>query len=65
VVAGDSLWGIAAAQLAAASGRERATLSAAEIAGYWVRVCEANRSRLQSGNLNLIYSGEVVELPAI
>jgi hypothetical protein len=65
VVAGDSLWEIAAAQLAMITGRDRAALSAADIAGYWVRVCEANRGRLQSGDLNLIYAGEVVELPAI
>jgi hypothetical protein len=65
VVAGDSLWGIAATQLAIVSGRDRSTLSAADIAGYWVRVCEANRGRLQSGDLNLIYAGEVVELPAV
>ena len=65
VVAGDSLWEIAATQLATMSGRDRAALSAADIAGYWVRVCEANRGHLQSGDLNLIYAGEVVDLPAI
>lgn len=65
VTAGDSLWEIAAAQVASATGRERAALSPAEIAGYWVRVCEANRGRLVSGDLNLIYAGEVVELPAV
>jgi hypothetical protein len=65
VLAGDSLWEIAAAQLANATGRDRAALSPADIAGYWVRVCEANRDRLQSGDLNLIYAGEVVDLPAI
>jgi hypothetical protein len=65
VIAGDSLWEIAAHQLATASGRDRATLPAAEIAGYWVRVCEANRGHLQSGDLNVIYAGEVVALPPI
>ena len=65
VVAGDSLWEIAATQLAAMSGRDRATLTAVDIVGYWVRVCEANRGRLRSGDLNLIYAGEIVELPPL
>ena len=44
--------------------REVAALSTAEIVRYWVRVCEDNRTHLQSGDLSLIYAGEVVELPA-
>lgn len=65
VAPGDSLWEIAARHLASATGRDRAALAAPEIASYWVSVCEANRSRLGSGDPNLIYAGEVVELPPI
>ena len=65
VVVGDNLWWIAARQLAAATGRDRASLSDEEIARYWVGVCEHNRPRLISGDVNLIYPGEVVELPAV
>lgn len=52
---GEHLWAIAAAQLADAS--------AADIAPYWRRVVEINRSRLRSGDPNLVYPGEVIELP--
>jgi hypothetical protein len=65
VVAGDNLWVIAARQLAAATARERASVSDEEVARYWVGVCERNRPRLVSGDVNLIYPGEVVELPAV
>jgi hypothetical protein len=64
VVEGDDLWHIAASHLASVTGREVAALSTAEIVRYWVRVCEDNRTHLQSGDLSLIYAGEVVELPA-
>ena len=64
VVDGDNLWDIAASHLASVTGREVAALSPAEIVRYWVRVCEANRSHLQSGDTSLIYAGEVMELPA-
>ena len=33
------------------AGRERSILTAVEIVGYWVRVCEANRGRLRSGDV--------------
>lgn len=65
VVTGDSLWEIAAAQVAQASGRDRAALGPVDIVGYWVRVCGANRERLRSGDLDLIFEGEVVELPPL
>ena len=64
VTPGDNLWEIAAAHLAVASGRPRAELSALDIAPYWTRVCMANRPHLGSGDVNLIYPGEVIELPA-
>lgn len=65
VAAGDSLWEIAARHLATSTGRDRTALGAADIAGYWVRVCEANRPRLASGDLDVIYPGEVLDLPPV
>jgi nucleoid-associated protein YgaU len=35
-----------------------------EVVAYWRSVIEANRERLQSGDPDLIYPGEVVLLPA-
>jgi hypothetical protein len=64
VVPGDNLWEIAAAHLAAASGRQRGELGALDIAPYWTQVCMVNRQHLVSGDVGLIYAGEVIELPA-
>lgn len=52
---GDHLWKISARHL----GREAA------IAPYWRRVVEVNTPHLRSGDPDLIYPGEVVELPPI
>jgi len=65
VTAGEHLWSIAAATVAARNGRPAETLPAAEVAPYWRRVVERNRDRLQSGNPSLVYPGEVVELPPL
>jgi hypothetical protein len=65
VVPGESLWTIAAAHLAAGAGRTADQLTDPEIAPYWVRVCEHNRARLHSGDVDLIHPGEVVELPPL
>ena len=62
VAPGDSLWSIAAAHLAAVNRR---TPGVAEVARYWDDVCAANRTRLHSGDLDLIFPGEVVELPPV
>ena len=64
IVAGDNLWDVAASHLASVTGRDVAALSIAEIVRYWVRVCDDNRAHLQSGDVSLIYAGELVELPA-
>jgi len=64
-VAGDDLWSIAAAQLAQVTGHPVASLSNADVAAYWQRVCDANRSRLQSGDINLIFPGEQIVLPPV
>ncbi|CAB4734558.1 unannotated protein [freshwater metagenome] len=60
VIAGDNLWSISAAHLNKIWGRP-ATI--AEVGSYWDRVCTINQPRLSSGNISLIYSGEVIELP--
>ncbi len=62
---GDNLWALAADHLAATTGRARPTLDNTEIARYWAAVCDANRARVRSGNVNLIYPGDVILLPAI
>lgn len=64
VATGDSLWTIAAAHLAGLTGRDRAALGDHEIAPYWARVVDVNRAALRSGNPDLIYPGEIVDLPA-
>jgi hypothetical protein len=65
VAAGDNLWELAARQLAMLGGRARGDVADREIAPYWARVCDENRSRLESGDPNLIYPGERVVLPPI
>ena len=62
VVAGDHLWSIAADHLA----RNRPdSPGESEIARYWRRVIDANRDRLRSGDPDLIFPGELIELPPI
>jgi Tfp pilus assembly protein FimV len=63
VAPGDSFWEIAARTVAGSSGRDRSSLAAADIHSYWVRLCDANRARVRSGDVDLIYPGEVVDLP--
>jgi hypothetical protein len=63
ITPGEHLWSIAAEQVAASTGRTPAALSPADVAPYWSRVVEVNRHRLRSGNPNLVYPGEVIELP--
>ncbi len=59
VAAGDSLWSIATATLAATDpAADQETL-----ARYWWRVVEGNRTRLRSGDPDLIYPGETILLP--
>ncbi len=63
VVEGDNLWTIAAARLARTSGRSPTDIPDAEVAPYWIRVCDENRARLASGDPNLIVPGERIVLP--
>jgi hypothetical protein len=65
VAPGDSLWELAARHLAAASARPRAEIDDADVAPYWVRVCDRNRAALVSGDPNLIFPGERVVLPPL
>jgi len=64
VVAGENLWTIARDHLAKArSGADEPTTR--EVAAYWLRVIEANRARLLSGDPDLIYPGERTVLPPV
>ncbi|MDP9022482.1 MAG: hypothetical protein M3N57_07265 [Actinomycetota bacterium] len=60
----DNLWSISGRTLAAARGRPVRQLSDPEVARYWVRVIDANRATLRSGDPDLIYPGEQVVLPS-
>jgi len=57
---GDNLWSIARAELARHLRRDPRD---GDTAPYWLRVIDANRATLRSGDPNLIYPGEIVELP--
>jgi nucleoid-associated protein YgaU len=62
VEAGDSLWSIAADELAQGDGRRP---SEREVADYWHLLIDTNRSRLvDPANPDLIYPGQVLRLPA-
>jgi hypothetical protein len=65
VVRGDNLWTIARARLAEVKGRSEGELSNGEIADYWVEVVEKNEGRLRSGDPDLIYPDEDIELPPV
>ena len=60
---GDHLWGLSERHLAEVLGRS--DLGEHEIARYWVRVIEANRDTIRSGDPDLIYPGEILVLPAV
>ncbi|HSK25028.1 MAG TPA: LysM domain-containing protein [Egicoccus sp.] len=63
VVAGESFWRIAADHVAQASDRPAAD---AEVAMYWRRLIEQNRSRLADpGNPDLLYPGQRLDLPPV
>ncbi|HEY4398673.1 MAG TPA: hypothetical protein VGO28_13470 [Acidimicrobiia bacterium] len=66
VIRGEHLWSIAAARVAGANGRQSGDdLAPSDVAPYWMRVVALNRPRLRSGNPDLVYPGEVVELPPL
>lgn len=57
---GDSLWSIAETRLTVALGRSP---DDHETAPYWRRLIEDNMSKLRSGNPDLIFPGEQLDLP--
>ena len=65
VVPGDSLWSVAAGRVAAVKGQPSGSVPEATIAAYWRQVCAVNASRLRSGDLNLIFAGELLDLPPV
>ncbi len=62
VAKGDHLWKISGHHLHTVLGRPATNT---EIAPYWRRVVDTNRSNLISGDPDLIYPGEMVTLPAV
>jgi hypothetical protein len=60
VVEGESLWTIAELHVQTALGR---TPTDGETATYWSRLIDANRTRLSSGDPDLIYPGELMVCP--
>lgn len=61
VVAGDHLWKISANRLANDLGRAATDV---EIWPYWREVIASNLPALRSGDPDLIYPGEMIQLPA-
>jgi nucleoid-associated protein YgaU len=61
VAPGESLWIIARAAILV---RTNGAADDRDVARYWARVVAANRAHLRSSSPNLIFPGEVVELPA-
>jgi nucleoid-associated protein YgaU len=65
VVEGDTLWTIAKDHLTKATGTGSGKPTDQEVTEYFTRVKEANQSRLQSGDPDLIYPGEEITLPPV
>jgi nucleoid-associated protein YgaU len=63
VVAGDNLWSIAATTLRQGASERREGVRNAEIVPYWKHVIAENRPALRSGNPDLIFPGESIQLP--
>ncbi|CAN5895279.1 hypothetical protein BH23ACT5_BH23ACT5_07340 [soil metagenome] len=59
---GDHLWGLAQRRVAAVQGHPPTD---GEVAAYWVRVVDVNRTTLRSGDADLIFPGEEVLLPEV
>jgi hypothetical protein len=62
VARGDNLWSIADRHLQETQGTAPST---AAIASYWKEVIATNTSTLRSGDPNLIYPGELIQLPEV
>lgn len=60
VAKGDHLWKISARHLNAASSE---AVTNAEIHPYWRKVIDRNLPALRSGDADLIFPGEIIEMP--
>lgn len=65
VVSGDNLWTIARDALASANNTSPSSLSEDQIRDYWMKVIDANRDNLRSGDPHWIFPDEVVQLPSL
>jgi hypothetical protein len=65
VAEGQTLWTIARAELAKASGEGSGEPTNQEVTEYWAKVVAANRGRLESGDPDVIYPGETIILPPV
>jgi LysM repeat protein len=64
VVPGDNLWNISRDHIAETSGRDKHSISEAEIRTYWLKVIDVNRDTSRSHDPHWIFPGEVITLPA-
>ena len=62
VVSGDNFWAIAKTHVDSSLGRDA---NNSEVANYWVKLIEANRDSIRSGDPDLIFPGEVFTLPPL
>jgi hypothetical protein len=60
VAPGESLWTIAEDRVRATSHDDPASVER-----YWQAVCEVNRERLRSGDVNVVHPGEDLDLPPV
>ncbi|HEY8556614.1 MAG TPA: hypothetical protein VIM97_04620 [Actinomycetes bacterium] len=65
VARGDNLWLIAKERLAAARSGGSGEPTNREVARYWIKVLEANKHHLRSGDPDLIYPDEEIILPPV
>ena len=62
---GEHLWAIARGVVAEAGGRDPGAVPPRAVAPYWLRLVEANRDGLASGDPDRIHPGERVVLPPL
>jgi nucleoid-associated protein YgaU len=62
---GENLWTIARDKLASARSGGSGEPTNREVAEYWLRVVEANKGHLWSGDPDLIYPEEPIILPPV
>ena len=65
VAPGDNLWTVSAAHLAAMTNQPPGAVPDGAVTAYWQRVCATNQARLRSGDVNVIFPGEQIELPPL